>query len=132
MPKRRDLDTLLRDWAYRPDEVLARIIKGSDGRQVVQMRIDLGILQMEIADRPDGQRPHGERTYYDYLIRESLDKGDEFTMSPEQCQLADQEFAQFYQRRISWLSLREFRRAVNDADHTLAFMDFVKEHTLRR
>jgi hypothetical protein len=129
MPKRRDLDTLLRDWAYRPDEVLARIIKGSDGRQVVQMRIDLGILQMEITDRPDGQRPHGEKTYFDYLIRESLDKGDDFTMSPEQCQLADQEFAQFYQRRISWLSLREFRRAVNDADHTLAFMDFVKEHS---
>jgi hypothetical protein len=129
MPKRRDLDTLLRDWVYRPDEVLARIIKGSDGRQVVQMRIDLGILQMELTDRPDGQRPHGERTYFDYLIRESLDKGDEFTMSAEQCQLADQEFAQFYQRRISWLSLREFRRAVNDADHTLAFMDFVKEHS---
>lgn len=129
MPKRRDLDTLLRDWAYRPDEVLARIIKGSDGRQIVQMRIDLGILQMELTDRPDGQRPHGERTYFDYLIRESLDKGDEFTMSPEQCQQADQEFAQFYQRRISWLSLREFRRAVNDADHTLAFMDFVKEHS---
>ena len=36
MPKRRDLDTLLRDWVYRPDEVLARIIKGSDGRQIVQ------------------------------------------------------------------------------------------------
>jgi hypothetical protein len=129
MPKRRDLDTLLRDWPYRPDEVLARIIKGSDGRQIVQMRIDLGILQMEITDRPDGQRPHGEKTYFDYLIRESLDRGDEFTMTPEQCQLADQEFAQFYQRRISWLSLREFRRAVNDADHTLAFMDFVKEHS---
>lgn len=129
MPKRRDLDTLLRDWPYRPEEVLARIIKGSDGRQIVQMRIDLGILQMELTDRPDGQRPHGEKTYFDYLIRESLDKGAEFTMSPEQCQQADQEFAQFYQRRISWLSLREFRRAVNDADHTLAFMDFVKEHS---
>ena len=129
MPKRRDLDTLLRDWPYRPDEVLARIIKGSDGRQIVQMRIDLGILQMELTDRPDGQRPHGEKTYFDYLIRESLDQGDAFTMSPEQCQQADQEFAQFYQRRISWLSLREFRRAVNDADHTLAFMDFVKEHS---
>jgi UvrB/uvrC motif len=129
MPKRRDLDTLLRDWPYRPDEVLARIIKGSDGRQIVQMRIDLGILQMELTDRPDGQRPHGEKTYFDYLIRESLDQGDAFTMTPEQCQQADQEFAQFYQRRISWLSLREFRRAVNDADHTLAFMDFVKEHS---
>ncbi len=129
MPKRRDLDTLLRDWPYRPDEVLARIIKGSDGRQIVQMRIDLGILQMELTDRPDGQRPHGEKTYFDYLIRESLDQGDAFTMSPEQCQQADQEFAQFYQRRISWLSLREFRRAVSDADHTLAFMDFVKEHS---
>ncbi|MGC4003261.1 MAG: UvrB/UvrC motif-containing protein [Pirellulales bacterium] len=93
------------------------------------MRIDLGLLQMESTDRPDGQKPHGEKTYFDYLIRESLDKGSEFTMTSEQCSLADQEFAQFYHRRISWLALREFERAVIDADHTLSFMDFVKEHS---
>src|SRR6202008_415058 len=32
-------------------------------------------------------------------------------------------------RRICWLALRQFRRAVRDADHSLAFMDFVKAHS---
>ncbi|MDX1962698.1 MAG: UvrB/UvrC motif-containing protein [Pirellulales bacterium] len=130
MAKRRDLDTLLRDWNYRPDDIVARVLKGSDGRPILQMRVDLGILQMETKDRPDGQRPHGERTYYDYLIRESLDEeNQDFTMTAEQCSLADQEFSQFYHRRVCWLSLREYRRAVEDADHTLSFMDFVRDHS---
>jgi hypothetical protein len=130
MAKRRDLDTLLRDWTFKPDEVQARIIKAGDGRQVIQLRIDLGLLQMEVTDRPDGQQPHGARTYYDYLLRCSLEEGQEdFSMNPEQCTAADQEFAQYYHRRISWLALREFDRAVADADHTLALMDFVRDHS---
>ena len=36
---------------------------------------------------------------------------------------------QFYHRRVCWLALREFRRATTDADHTLAFMDFVRDHS---
>ncbi len=48
-------------------------------------------------------------------------------LSDEQCQEADREFIQFYHRRVCWLSLREFQRAVKDADHSLAFMDFVKK-----
>jgi len=36
---------------------------------------------------------------------------------------------QLYHRRISWLALRNYDRAVADADHSLAFMDFVKKHS---
>jgi hypothetical protein len=32
---------------------------------------------------------------------------------------------QFYHRRVCCLALREFRRAVDDANHTLSLMDFV-------
>src|SRR5262249_28281130 len=52
-----------------------------------------------------------------------------FVLDEEQCQEADREFVQFYHRRISWLALRQYARAVADADHTLAFMDFVKAHS---
>jgi hypothetical protein len=41
----------------------------------------------------------------------------------------DREFMQFYHRRICWLQLGEYARAVEDADHTLALMDFVKRHS---
>ena len=44
-----------------------RLVTARDGRSVVQVRLDLGILQLEIEGRPDGQRPHGFATYYEYL-----------------------------------------------------------------
>src|SRR4029077_20813965 len=76
--------------------------------------------------RPDGVRPSGADSYFDYLLAVALHEGDDFVLSDEQCAEADREFVQFYQRRICWLALREFRRAVRDADHSLAFMDFVR------
>ena len=41
-----------------------------------------------------------------------------------ECIEIDREFVQFYHRRVCWLQLKEFDRAVRDADHTLALMDF--------
>jgi hypothetical protein len=49
-------------------------------------------------------------------------------MNPEQCQEADREFLQYYHRRLCWLTLRLYERAIADADHTLAFMDFVNRY----
>ena len=50
-------------------------------------------------------------------------------LTEEQCLEIDREFLQFYHRRICCLALREFDRAVADADHTLALMDFVAAHS---
>lgn len=124
----RDIDSILRSWEYRPGEVTARLVKTRSGREVLQMRIDMGVVQMETDLRPDGRRPNGAETYYDYLVGEVIREGDAFRLSKEQCTEADREFVQFYQRRLCWLSLREYRRAARDADHSLAFMDFVREH----
>ncbi len=54
---------------------------------------------------------------------------ERFRLSEEQCEEADREFVQFYQRRLCWLALREFSRAVADADHTLTFMDFARDYS---
>src|SRR5262249_38424316 len=32
-------------------------------------------------------------------------------------------------RRLCWLALRNYKSATADADHTLAFMDFVRDHS---
>jgi hypothetical protein len=127
MAKRQDIDFLLKNWAYEPGEVNARLVKASDGREVLQMRVEMGVLQLEVSKRPDGERPSGAETYFDYLLSLAIHEGDSFVLSEEQCQEADREFVQFYHRRVCWLSLREFHRAVRDADHSLAFMDFVKK-----
>jgi len=129
MPRRHDIDRILQSWPYRAGEVLARQVKAADGRPVLQMRVDMGLLQLEIAGRPDGQRPDGAETYLDYLIAQSVHEGSEFELSPEQCGEADREFFQFYHRRICWLALRKFREAARDADHSLALMDFVRSRS---
>lgn len=121
-----DIDAVLRNWPFEPGEVNARLLQAADGREVLQMRIDMGVLQLEVENRPDGERPGGAETYFDYLMGLAILEGDGFELTEEQCEEADREFIQYYHRRICWLSLREFRRAVRDADHSLAFMDFVK------
>jgi hypothetical protein len=127
-----DIDAALRGWKFKPGVVQARLVQADKDRQVIQMRVDLGILQLETQDRPDGARPSGHATFFDYLKQQAraADRaGRPFVLTEQQCLEADREFVQFYHRRISWLALRNFDRAVADADHTLAFMDFVRDHS---
>ena len=122
-----NIDDLLRDWPYDPQTVSVRLTEGDDGRDLIQMRVDMGLLQLEVSGRPDGTRPAGADTYYDYLLAESIKHGPDFVFSEEQCAEVDREFVQFYHRRICWLKLQNFRRAVQDADHTLGLMDLCHE-----
>ena len=99
-------------------------------RKVLQMRIELGLLQMEFSGRPDGKRPGDRETYLEFLTTQFEDAPDvAATLTDEQCFEIDREFVQYYHRRICCLALREFERAVADADHTLALMDFVAAHS---
>jgi hypothetical protein len=127
-----DIDAALQGWEFKPGVVQARLVQARNGRQIIQMRVDLGVLQIETTGRPDGQRPHGYPSYFDYLQQQArvADRaGQTFALTEEQCQEADREFVQFYHRRICWLALRNYARAVADADHTLAFMNFVRDHS---
>lgn len=127
-----DIDQILEGWEYKPGVVQARLVPAHDGREVIQMRVELGVLQLETGGRPDGARPHGQLTYLDYLrhqARKAARAGRSLVLSEEQCTEADREFIQFYHRRICWLTLRQYARALRDADHTLEFMDFVQGHS---
>jgi hypothetical protein len=128
MPRHPNIDRILREWPYEPQSVSVRMVRGQDSRSLIQMRIEMGLLQLEVEGRPDGDRPGGFATYYDYLQNEAAEK-DGFIMSEPQCAEADREFVQFYHRRICWLALREFDKAVVDANHTLALMDFCRDHS---
>lgn len=134
---RRDMDDTIQGWPYEPEpgEVIAREVRARDGRTVVQVRIELGALQMEVTGRPDGTRPHGFPTYLDYLRYRAAGRGQTpggkappWNMSPEHCTEADREFVQYYHRRVAWLTLQRYDKALLDSDHTLALMDFVRRH----
>ena len=124
-----DIDRLLRHWPFEAGMISARLVPAGDGREVLQMRIEMGVLQMETCGRPDGEQPGGATTYLDLLRAEAARQPEPLRLSEEQTLQVDREFYQYYHRRICWLALREFARAVADADHTLALMDFVEEHS---
>jgi hypothetical protein len=128
MPRHPNIDKILRDWPYEPHSVSVRLVQGRDGRDLIQMRIEMGLLQLEVAGRPDGDRPGGCLTYFDFL-RHAAERDFGMIMTEDQCAEADREFVQFYHRRICWLALREFEKAMLDADHTLGLMDFCRDHS---
>jgi hypothetical protein len=82
-----DIALLLHGWDYNANEVTVRKIVGIDGREKIQMRLDLGVLQMETEGRPDGMRPHGRESLLEYHQdrRKRFDMhagtGDEFQLS---------------------------------------------------
>lgn len=124
-----DIDGVLRAWEYDAEGVNVRKCSGSDGRPVLQMRLDLGVLQLEVTGRPDGMRPGGQPSYCEHLTIQAQRFGDEMELTTEQCAEIDREFLQYYHRRICWLQLREFGNAVADADHTLQLMDLSKKYS---
>ncbi len=134
---RRDIDEALHGWPYEPDpgEAVAREIRARDGRNVLQIRIELGLLQLEVEGRPDGVRPHSFPTFLDYLrhrasTRSSAPGGGRtpWSMSAEHCAEADREIIQFTHRRVAWLSLQRYDKALQDANHSIGLMDFVRKY----
>lgn len=125
--KKQTIDEILKQWPFDPMNVNVRLLELRQ-REVLQMRVDMGILQLEVEGRPDGNRFSGASTYFEYLRRKAAKSAD-FTLDEDQCLEVDREFVQFYHRRVCWLQLKKFREAVQDADHTLSLMDFCKIHS---
>lgn len=124
----KDIDDILNQWPFDPQSVNVRVLELAT-REVLQMRVDMGVLQMETDGRPDGVDFNGNKTYFEFLKQKSMEKHDEFELDEDSCLEIDREFVQFYHRRVCWLQLKQFSNAVRDADHTLGLMDFCKAYS---
>jgi hypothetical protein len=148
-----DLTQTLRDWPYEPGQLNVRLIDGDDGRPKVQMRVDLGVLQMEVFGRPDGLRPNGAESllqHHEQRLDEILEHGpsaaangddsmavsngvddddaeDELPsdaiLSPDDCRLLREEAVQYYHRYISLLVLNDFDGVIRDTTRNLRVID---------
>jgi len=126
-----DIHDILNDWPYEPGRISARRIRGDDGKDKIQLRLDLGLLQMEVNDRPDGQRPHGFPTRLDYYrhLRDLHEKavGEEgklFSLDERACELLRNEAVMYYHRYLAKFILEEYAEVIADTDHNLALMEF--------
>ncbi len=130
-----DITPILEGWDFRADRKMVRRFAGSDGLEKIQLRVDLGLLQMNILGRPDGKRPFGFETMLDYQqsrLQEHLDthNGDDeaFELSSEDCFKLQQEAIQFHHRYISLYQLDDYPRVLEDTDHNLDLFEFVSEY----
>jgi UvrB/uvrC motif len=129
-----DLNTILKDWPHENGNIKVRKIIGLDGREKLQLRVDLGVLQMEMTGRPDGQRPHNCESLLEYHQKRAARgeaKGEAYELTPEQCAELQQEGIQYYHRYLSLFQINDFAGVVRDTQRNLDLFTFVTEHTDR-
>lgn len=125
----KDITPVLKGWDYEPGTINVRKVTGLDGSAKLQMRLDLGLLQMEMTGRPDGVRPHGCESLLDYFEQQLTDHrtryGSElgFHLDGAQCQLLREEAAMYYHRYLSLFVLEEFPGVVRDTARNLRVLD---------
>jgi hypothetical protein len=129
-----DLNTILKDWPHENGNIKVRKITGLDGREKLQLRVDLGVLQMEMSGRPDGQRPHKCESLLEYHQKRAAragEKGQPYELTAEQCAELQQEGIQYYHRYLSLFQINDFAGVVRDTQRNLDLFSFVTQHTDR-
>jgi hypothetical protein len=131
-----DLRNLLRSWAYDPEND-ARIIRGDEGRELLQVRTPLGIEQMELDGRPDGARPHDLESaleFYQRRLEASRVAGKEgdFELSASECGEIFHEGTLYYLRYVRLFQLRDWDRTIRDTARNLRAFDLVHRYAARQ
>jgi len=127
-----DISHLLEQWDYQPGQVVVRRFKAKDGKDKIQLRVDLGLLQMNAEGRPDGKKPFGYPSLFEYYQARLYkyladhDGSDEgFKLKAEDCAKLQLEALQFHHRYICLLQLQDYAGVVRDAERNLAVFEFV-------
>jgi hypothetical protein len=130
-----DLRRVLKSWPYDPEHD-ARIVRGDDGRELLQVRTPLGIEQYEMDERPDGLRPHGMESaleYHLHCLNQAKFAGHEadFELSPQECSELFQEGTLYYFRYVRLFQLKDWVRTIRDTARNLRAFDFLHHHARR-
>jgi len=130
-----DISHALKSWEYDiRQEMMVRKIRGDDARMKIQMRLDLGLLQMEEEGRPDGKHPHGKESlldYFEYIVekmRRKYGSSVDFTLDKDDCYALQQEGIQYYYRYLCFFQIGDYGRAERDTSRNLRLFDFVKQY----
>src|SRR5205823_1981959 len=130
-----DISHILDKWEYHPGQVVVRKFVGKDGQEKIQLRVDLGLLQMNAQGRPDGKRPFGAASLYEHHLSrlnqhkaKNAGSDDDFTLSPEEIAKIQLEALQYHHRYICLLQLEDYEGVVRDSERNLNVFDFVEKY----
>jgi len=126
----KDISWLFREWEYDPFNHVRKIV-GDDGKEKIQVRVELGMLQMEVDGRPDGKKPYGMESLLDYyesaLQRHISEHGSEegFALDNEACEELRQEGLLYYHRYVLCFELGDYARTIRDTDRNSRLTNFI-------
>ena len=130
-----DISHLLDQWDYQPGEVAVRKFTANDGTEKIQLRVDLGLLQMNATGRPDGKRPFGRESllqHYQSRLeryrRTHRGNDDGYILKAEDCAKLQQEAIQYHHRYICLFQLEDYPGVICDTERNLAVFKFVDEY----
>ncbi len=129
----KDIQPNIEGWDFEPGTVSVRIVRGLDGRDKVQMRVELGLLQMEMDGRPDGTRPHGHESlleHYEARAAEHDHAGSKgsFQLVEADCDELLREGVQYYYRYLSFFHLGRYDLADRDTRRNLRLFAFARRY----
>ncbi|MHC1769781.1 MAG: UvrB/UvrC motif-containing protein [Verrucomicrobiia bacterium] len=130
-----DISPLLNEWEYQPGQIGVRQFKGKDGIQKIQLRVDLGLLQMNAHGRPDGKTPYSYESLLEYFEarlakhRKANAGSDEtFKLRAEDCARLQQEAIQYHHRYICLFQLQNYADVIRDTRRNLRAFDLVENY----
>jgi hypothetical protein len=130
-----DISQLLDAWDYQAGQIVVRKFKGKDGKEKIQLRVDLGLLQMNAMGRPDGKQPYGHESLLEHFearaqkVKAQHTGGEEgFRLTPEDCARLQQEAIQYHHRYICLFQLKEYDAVLRDTQRNIRAFDFVERH----
>ncbi|MFN0132907.1 MAG: UvrB/UvrC motif-containing protein [Phycisphaerales bacterium] len=129
-----DMSRLFKDWPYEPGKLTVRLIDGDDGEPRLQVRLDLGVLQMFVDGRPDGVRPFDHPSLLEYFeakldqLADPEEPAGKFSLSPDDCDALRSEAVQYYHRYMALMALEDYEGVVRDTTRNLRVLDLCATH----
>jgi hypothetical protein len=119
-----DITDILKEWVYEFGKLNVRLIQGEDGRELIQLRIELGIIQMELEGRPDGVSPDG----FSSLLALFEERGTHGGLDPTMCRQLREEGVQRSHRAAALFALSRWKEVIRDCKENLALFDLCKNN----
>jgi hypothetical protein len=129
----KDISSILDGWEYDPDNFSVRLVMGEDGKEKIQLRLDLGLLQMEVDGRPDGQRPEGCESWLDYYLQKQREHdavnpdGPPYRLDATALAQLLREGVQYYHRYLSFWHLARYELCARDTSRNLRLFAFIRD-----
>ncbi len=122
-----DLTGMMEEWPWDAAGPRVREVAVGESRKVLQVRVELGILQIETVGRPDGLRPSGHES----LVAALSAAQSEEPLTPDQIEALRAECILYQQRAAAFSAVGRPGDAARDCHRNVEVVDFIRRRATR-